>query len=832
MNRVKKYKYHILSFMVPLIICIIILYIKGLLKNPEAFIVSDLRDQHFAFYTYFKNVLLGKASIHYSYYAGFGNSMISTFIYYLMSPLNIFILLFNKIKYFLLFIFVVKICLSGLTMFIFLDDKYKRKSYITIVFSTCYALSSFVFNYSFCIFWFDAIYLAPLVLLGINRMIREEKINYIYIIALTLSIISNLQMGFGLCIFSLIYYLYSFNIKYDYKKNRKKLIRVSKIFIISSLCVGAISSGFIICIVQDFERFSLARKLIIVNIYGTSSIDHIINGLFSVGKKAPNYVNLYKPYLYCGFIISFLSILYVFSDSISKKKRKHALIVILIFFISFCFAFLNDFWHLSRPILVNYRYSIYLSLFLVMIAYEFYITNEILVKRDIIILIVLLLVGLFIDNIYKDTIYFKETIIFLAISILLLILVKNISKKFEIIMFIVVAIELVFNAKLSFYTNEDWDFLRYSSYDSLMKVAKFNKFDQGYRLITDYTYTERFNDVFLFNRYSSMRYFSSIVDGSLIRFFDRNEVLVSKNSYIVSAYDNPLLLSLLGNKYSYLTEDYGSELYNKVDEYKIKSYDYADKKNKTKKVYLYENPYALSLGYVVDKDAKYKKKYDLVDYQNSIIKSFTGNDKNVLIRLKYGTRKYDSYCDNTENCERYYVENDTNNKLVYFYTRPIFIRRQLDLNLYGDYANPLLFYHDEKIYDFYLFPDEGYDKSRINAVTYDKDVLIDSLKQLQNNMLTDVKINNNVLKGKIDTDKNGILFLSIPYDKRFKIYVDGKKVKYYSMLDKTFIGFDIEKGKHNIKVVNVDDNFKIYMLISLISLFVMIKIKRFVNKKK
>jgi hypothetical protein len=41
-------------------------------------------------------------------------------------------------------------------------------------------------------------------------------------------------------------------------------------------------------------------------------------------------------------------------------------------------------------------------------------------------------------------------------------------------------------------------------------------------------------------------------------------------------------------------------------------------------------------------------------------------------------------------------------------------------------------------------------------------------------MLKDVKFNKNILTGKIDSSKSGILFLSIPYSDKFKIYVDDK----------------------------------------------------------
>ena len=70
------------------------------------------------------------------------------------------------------------------------------------------------------------------------------------------------------------------------------------------------------------------------------------------------------------------------------------------------------------------------------------------------------------------------------------------------------------------------------------------------------------------------------------------------------------------------------------------------------------------------------------------------------------------------------------------------------------------------------------------------------------------------------------------YDKDLDKYdLDGKKVSYYSLLDKTFMGLDISKGKHTIKIVNVDEKFKWYLVISFLSLFVTILIYLYGNKK-
>ena len=53
---------------------------------------------------------------------------------------------------------------------------------------------------------------------------------------------------------------------------------------------------------------------------------------------------------------------------------------------------------------------------------------------------------------------------------------------------------------------------------------------------------------------------------------------------------------------------------------------------------MYENPYSLTLGYIIEKDVKYDEKMDLIDFQNQIIKSFTGKNKDVYV-IKFLNKK-------------------------------------------------------------------------------------------------------------------------------------------------------------------------------------------------
>lgn len=833
MKKLKKYKNHILAFIVPFILFVIIFYLKGTIQNVENIYVSDLRLQHLVFLNYLKDIMLGKASIAYTFYAGMGSPMISALIFYCISPVNLLLLLIKDIQYAILFIYITKASLAGLTLFILLKSKNLTKPDCLkpILFSTCYALSAFTINYFFCVFWFDVLYLAPLVMLGIEKTIKEEKIKLLYIISLSLAIICNIQMGFGLCVYSVIYYLYSYSIKYNLKNDFNKFKQLTMIFIVSSLCAGAISSGAILGFISEYDNIASARSISVSTVAGTSNISYIMKNLFTVGNLKEDYYNDFEPFTYCGLIVTFFSILYLFNKDVDSKKKKSAIGVILVFIISFYTKFINLFWHLSSPVLLNYRYSIYLGLFLTMLAYECYATKNKLQKKDITTLAVCLVIGLFIIILFSREVYVVWTFVFLILIFVSIIVAKN--KKFEILLVIAVFAEIISNGYLSIYTAKQLPYGKYSAYKDLKEVDSYNDFDDNYRIMHNYSYTDCTNDSLLLNNSSSLRYFSSVINGNVANFFERTGSAVGNNNYRLSAYDSPLLLSLMGNKYMYVTTELSNSIYEKLETNAIKSYDYTTKKNETKPIYLYENPYALSLGYIIENDVNFDEEMDLVSYQNEIIKSFTGINKDVMIRLPYNVLENSEDCVNSRynTCRTYETVNDTNNVNVYFYGLfnefyvPEATKHYLDVN------KPVLLNTLNNRINITLEYMGDLDKEEFNVATYDETALIKSLTKLQKNMLTNIKIDKNVLTAKINSNKSGILFLSIPYDDNFKIYVDGKETEYYSLLDKSFIGLDIDKGKHNIKVEYVDKNLKWYALATILSIILTIVIYITINKK-
>ena len=92
-----------------------------------------------------------------------------------------------------------------------------------------------------------------------------------------------------------------------------------------------------------------------------------------------------------------------------------------------------------------------------------------------------------------------------------------------------------------------------------------------------------------------------------------------------------------------------------------------------------------------------------------------------------------------------------------------------------------------------------YEISNIELYTLDYNY-VKSINDLHDEFIIDRNATfGDVIKGHINVRENGYFNFSIPYDKGYNIFVDGKKVN-YQMVNKAFIGFDISSGSHDVTI--------------------------------
>lgn len=828
-QKFKKYKFHLLAFIIPIVVLGFIYIIRCQLRGAT-FFISDSYGQYLPLFSYFKDVIDSKQSLMYSFSKGIGGSMFGTYAYYLASPLNFLIIFFSKSNLYIFFAFIIilKIGLSSLFMYIYVDKR-KIKQPLKLIVSICYALMAYNINYYFHVMWLDGIFLAPLLLLGIEKLIDQNK-SLLYGIVLFLAILSNYYIGFMLCIFSCLYFSYYLFINYNEKGKKYIFDRIKK-FIITSFLAGM--ATMILILPALLELLSISRTNI--------SIDNKFKILEFLSKgyiASNNYENiLNNSYVnwYTGIIILLGSLLYIFNKKIPLKEKIASLIIILIFFLSFKINFLNIIWHgFSVPNCFNYRYSFLFSLFLILLFirnFEKY--NEIKKENYLILLLIITIISLIVilQNYNWINYIFVWISVFLFILYYLLLkqLYSSKNKKdikiIELLLLLLVISELSFNIFLIFRTNKFTYFSNYNNFIDWGKIIYSDK-DTFYRM--EYTKSNTSNDSLGLN-YKGLTSFLSTNNTETIKFLGSMGYTNKSNSISNNNNDTIIMDSLLGIKRIYTSIDY-SPIYKKVGKYNCSTIDGMFYDLGKTKCSIYNNKNALNFGYMINYDEKKylkkinSKKTNVFENQNNLLNNMLDNNKRYFKVYEIEPVKGNTY--------KYKLNNED---MLYLYMSIYSEESKMNIDIYINEKNVSnLNFNDfgiQKIKNEWKnqeitlnFDVKGNVQIFTAPLLYylDQETLENDLKTLKENEFKLKKVSNTYINGTIDVkDDNKVLFTSIPYDKGWTVKVDGKKVKVQKLYN-TFLGVKLKEGKHKVEFEYSTPGLKLGTSISIISIVLMI----------
>ncbi len=808
MKKNKKILFYFLSFLIPIAIFGIICFITKFYPFGENLLNKyDSYKMYPSLLLEYINKFRSGNSLLYTFHAALGTNFISLIHLYLGSPFNLLLLFFKNDQIYLFYSIIIflKIGLSSLCLFIYFQNKNSNKLLVNLVFSCIYALSGFLITYNYHIMWSDAFYLTPLVLLGVDKLISNNN-HILYLIFLTISIIINFYIGYMMCIFTFIYFIYRIiNTDCDKKKIIIEFIKYSLIAgLISSFVL--IPSAIAILNGRTISEFSLFS----INIANLKSLFY--NLLPASFIMTDNY-NEGSCVIYCSIFVVVLTIFYFFNQKFSKKEKITVGAIILFFILSFILRPLDLTWNMfAQPVWWNSRYAFLFSLFLIIIAHKTfininYIKIKPIIKSLIIIIFILLFLTSFTLKLYGSGQKIK-TFYILVSSIILFILyiyllIKLKTKRFIIIIFVVA--ELTFNA---YYSLKVDNVLKISDTKKEMEKVNNNldliKDNDFYRI---YQYNDKQFDSGLFYGYNSINLFASIYNKKINDFYENKLNGGASVNHTELPLTNIETLSLLNVKYilfnnfkdnlSCLNENVCINKYSlplgflisSKSTIKLKNNEPLDNLNKIYSYLLNEN---IDLYYKPDINVKLKNV----------------NEKNKYLIMQKGKKKGKITLEFISDFNGVIAPNRNN----FFYLD------ECSYYLNGKKSDKTLFMNVKKgdnikiVYNF--------TGARDDVKLQDLEVKILDLNKLQeiSNKLSTYKLNiitNNkhLLTGSIDNKQNQKLFLSIPYDKGLIIKVDGKKTP-YNMEFNTFISINVPKGKHIITIDYIPMGSKLGIILS------------------
>ena len=209
-DKQKNYIGYILSFIIPVVI------LSGIFIGREVYpfgdsiyLRSDMYHQYAPFYKELYRKMTEGGSFVYSWNIGMGVNFTAIYSYYLASPVNLLLWLLAPTGNILItmdMLIVIKTGLCGLTCGYYLHKRFGGTNISYAAIAVFYALSSYMAAFSWNIMWLDCLVLLPVIVLGMDKLIKENKW-IMYTAMLGISIFSNYYISIMICIFLVFYFI-------------------------------------------------------------------------------------------------------------------------------------------------------------------------------------------------------------------------------------------------------------------------------------------------------------------------------------------------------------------------------------------------------------------------------------------------------------------------------------------------------------------------------------------------------------------------------------------------------------------------------------------------
>lgn len=552
----------------------------------------DMYHQYCPFFAELMEKLKTGGSFFYSWNVGLGADFVSLYAYYLASPLNWFILLCPSgyVIEFMTILVVIKIALCGFSFAYYLKEHFKTNHFAIAIFGTAYALSAYMAAYAWNIMWTDCLVLAPLIILGLERLVKDGR-PLLYYTMLSISILSNYYISLMICIFLIFWFLIT------WMENKSTGIVAWLRFAGYSILAGG--TGAILIVPTAIVLGNSGAQ----GISFPESIEwyfHILAELARHFVMTESYTGQeHWPDIYCGVFVLLFVVLFVLNREIAwKRKLAYGLFAVL-FVLSFANNILDFIWHgLHFPTSLPGRQSfLYIFLLLVM-SFESFM--HLRANRIWHILAAGVLNGIFLFVIYRFVLNgeiasegvemqdLAVTAILQGCYLIILLIYKCSRAKGRQWMLMLGAMavlgELIINFDVTGLdtTSRSAYVENWKDYDAVLESVKKDT-QQFYR--TEELERKTKNDAALFG-YASVTQFSSLMNLEVSHFYQDVGMEGGKNFYCMNG-ATPLLSAMLSIRYVIADNGYEENPMRHL----------AASSGNT---YLYENEYVLPLGFMMD----------------------------------------------------------------------------------------------------------------------------------------------------------------------------------------------------------------------------------------
>lgn len=835
----KKFRdYFIVGGISTFILSVLFVYFGIYPFGNNTVLTGDLYTQVSALFYHLWDTIRGGGSLLVDYTSGAGESFFGIFAYYLVSPINLIVLLFKRNDIYLAISLVValKIILSSITCLYSLKYIFKKDNLMFVPLSLLYAFSGYTLVCYQITSWMDVVYMFPLIVVGLKKLIDEDK-PIMYGVTLFLTICFSFYLSYIMIIF--IFLLAFIYIKNNVEKKDQKRAMLS----IGIYTILPMFMSLFITYPALRQIFGSARTNISKNIF---------NNLLGCLFDKLNYFNI-------SILLVVFTMLLIVERKNNKKFLKWYIPALLVLVIPYIVEPLNKVFHFMSYSFFPNRYGFILFYLLVVGGAYFFsannknIKNKLDEKLKIIlgVVSVILLIGIYFivfRFVYKDLevavysismIYAKKAFIILSLLSIVIFgvcFILNIfreEKTYIVLMYIVIISNICFNAFL-YIGLRDYQGMIKNSFGILEKVEN-KESSNYYKLKTDIKNIDDFvvNEGIVSN-YQALDHFTSLVSRNSLEFY-KGLGYSSFWTMIFSSGGTLFSDSLVSNKYFLTDRDIDSSFYT------LKSSDYGYN--------FYELNYDIGFGYLARNNFKLDKS-DTFSYQNKIYESITGNSDLFSVydisNIKNIDTKNSAKCIIKSNDN--YIEYNVSikeNSILY-----LDLALTMEESIKGSVSNVMMIYINDELYsDNYptktsngIYDLGVYENQDINIkVKLIKPIDIEKLSIasmdvskyeefiLNNKTDLGIKFDKNKITIESDVNTAGYLVIPVSYSDNYRVVVNGKStdtVKMYGGL----LGVKVDKGHNQITYTYINKDLEKSLIVSLIATIVFTIISVFYSK--
>lgn len=833
---------YLLTFFIPFLIMYFVYATFGVHPfGKESVLALDLNGQYVYYFEALRDAVWGDSSLIYSWSRNLSGEFLGIFAYYLASPFTIIPVILPR-SVMLGALELMQLCKIGaaaVTFAVYLKNRKNNKPFTILTFSAIYALMSYSVVQLMNPMWLDGLIYLPLIIFGVEILIDEgRRLNLI--IPLTLMFFANFYIGYMVGIFTAIYFVY-------YYFSRSELSE-KKVFLKAFLNFGmsaivAVMAAMVV-ILPAYNSLKLGKLEFTTPDFALKTqfkmIDFFTKLLpFSYDTVRPEGL----PIVYCGVLTLMLIPLYFLNRNIRiKEKVSNALLLAVIFLCMYLSTVDLALHGFQVPNWLPFRYSfVFCFVMIVMAAQAFEHLEGISFKEIGGTFFGILGFLIYIEGQGYENIKPLETVLpsILIISVYfsaLYYLKKYQTKTLSIVVLILVCVELF---SVSLYTlfaiDSDVVYSNYSSYKGYIEtgrevVEKIEAQDSSlYR--SEKTFHRTVNDAMAFGL-KGVSHSSSTMNAPVIELLSALG-FTSRGHYTKYNGATEVTDAILGIKYI-LNKD--KQVYN----YDVK-FSQSD-------IDVYENPNALSIGYMASNQIKGTKiinKNPFVN-QNILVSALIGDStksvfkrilvnniiyNNVNVENAGNHTKYTKIEDGLDTYVKFMITAPTDEVIYVFF--PSSYERKANLWVNGEFVSE---YYETENYCIMpigkfepgeevsiqttLTKDELYMQDQ-DIYYLDKSIFDDVISQLKSNQWNITKYSDTYLEGEITANADEVMFTTIPYEPGWNITVDGKKVQPVKLLD-SLIGIQISEGTHTVTMKFFPQYLSIGIIVSITGLILII----------